>query len=65
MVHVESCVTIIHTLYLPVGTGTPDTLIGRFTSSVVAKFAPGVHTSPQCTARVPNTTSRPRSRGRE
>ncbi len=65
MVHVESFDTIIQTLYLPFGTATPEIVTSRLDSSVVASFAPGVHTSSQFTTRVPHTFVRPRKRGRE
>ena len=53
------------TEYLPFGTGWPSSVMSRSTSNVVAQFAPGVHTSFQFAALVPNIGSRPRVRGRE
>ncbi len=65
MVQVESWLTTIHTPYVPFGTFEPDTVMSLFTSNSVAQLAPGVQTSPYCTAFVPKIGQRPRIRGRE
>src|SRR5687768_116356 len=63
-VHCPAGRTTSQTEYFPLARGWPLILTSFPTSRVVARFAPGVHTSPHLTTR-PNSESRVRARGRE